>query len=372
MRPMIIMLALVLGCTCVSQPATNVASVAQPQASYYLTPADCYSTRGNVTSLWPLLVLNPADQFYGFELPIAPWGDGLPQALRVLTPQFDAWLMLSDYENETWEMQSTQNVMQHPWYKIAHNVYGCDLTQRYRSDWDETFVTLWPLDHPGACQVWVDYAAPENYIYATVDPVDCDQIGKGWPFCITFWASNLREVSDFYVWYGIWAEDGGYGGLYAVDHEDYPMGLYDLGVRNQGGEDYDDQNDDSVYAPLGLDLGNTQGALRNVMKIGIDMFRDGHRGEAERYDFLRERREIIEYEAPVYSGGVATWQDGESFFTGQSGALFNTVMSIERPGNYVLYFNVNRPEWPHFVRGDYDVDAVCGPPVMFDVHDTAG
>ena len=363
-RLIIISLCLAFGCTCVSQPATNVASVAQPQAvaSYYLTPDDCYSTRGNVTSLWPLLVLNPADQFYGFELPIAPWGDGLPQALRVENPQFDAWLCLSDYESETWEMQLlTQG-----------DGYDTILGASYRSDWDETFVTLWPLDRPGACQVWVDYTAPDNYIYATIEPVDCDQIGKGWPFCITFWAANLREVSDFYVWYGIWAEDGGYGGLYAVDHEDYPMGLYDLGVRNQGGEDYDDQNDDSVYAQVGLDLGNTQGAIRNVMHIGIDMFQNGHRGEAERYDFLRERREIIEYQVPVYSGGVATWQDGESYFTGQSGALFNTVMSIERAGNYVLYFNVNKPEWPHFRRGDYDVDAVCGPPVMFDVHDTAG
>ena len=133
MRPMIIMLALVLGCTCVSQPATNVASVAQPQASYYLTPADCYSTRGNVTSLWPLLVLNPADQFYGFELPIAPWLDGLPRTLRVEFPQFDAWLMLGDYENETWEMLLVED-------KSA----TVELSSTYRSDWDETFVTLWP------------------------------------------------------------------------------------------------------------------------------------------------------------------------------------------------------------------------------------
>ena len=69
MRQMIIMLALVLGCTCVSQPATNVASVAQPQASYYLTPDDCYSTRGNVTSLWPLLVLNPDDAIQQHGVP---------------------------------------------------------------------------------------------------------------------------------------------------------------------------------------------------------------------------------------------------------------------------------------------------------------
>ena len=332
-----------------------------PPAIFYLTTDDITRTDGYKNNFWPVLWMWE-DRYYEFELPTSSWYTGKPLAVNIMSPQVPTWLTLCNYPaQETWDFE----------YHEKGN-WRFELTEQHFSEWDKTYLVMQPEVSNAGVRIFVEYAAPENYIYATIEPVDCDQIGKGWPFCITFWASNLREVSDFYVWYGIWAEDGGYGGLYAVDHEDYPMGLYDLGVRNQGGEDYDDQNDDSVYAPLGLDLGNTQGALRNVMKIGIDMFRDGHRGEAERYDFLRERREIIEYEAPVYSSGVATWQDGESFFTGQSGALFNTVMSIERPGNYVLYFNVNRPEWPHFVRGDYDVDAVCGPPVMFDVHDTAG
>jgi len=352
---------LLIGCTCASQPVTNVASVAQPPAtaSFYLTPADCY--HGQPSSFWPLLVLQ-SGQFYSFELPAAPWFASLPQSLRIETPQFDCWAMLSDYGSETWEMQLLQR----------QESYAATLGSQYRSDWDQTYLTLWPVDRPGACQVWIDYTAPDNYIYATIEPVGCDQIGKGAPFCITFWASNLRTVGDSFVWFGIYAENGGYGGLYATDHPDYQYGLYDVGKRRQGADDYEDFTDDSVYGLMGLDTAQFQGNMRSLLKINIAKLKDGKRMGAGWYDYLRQQQHDSEYPAAIYSSGVATWQEEPVPFAGQSGALFNTVLTISKPGNYVLYFQHVEPEIAQFIRYAHPVPATCGPPVLFQVHETEG
>jgi len=367
---LVLLFTLLLGCNCSAKQSNNLHPLATTTQSlpppppavnvnYYLTPSDCY--HGQPSAFWPLLIMQPTAHSY--ELPLAPWGVGFPRVIKLLTPQTDCWLMLSDYKADTWQMELVKKGTE----------YKLDLSYRYRSENDLTYITLWPVDRAAACELWIEYDAPENYIYATVEPLGCDQIAKNEPFIVTFWGANLRSVSDCFVFWGFYAEDGGYGGFYADAHPDYPIGLYDSGKRNQGVEDREDFTADSVYALAGCPVAGYQGNMRSLMEICLADLREGGRIKAVRYDHLRRQEINIAQKAAVYASGVVTWQREPVPLVGHSGALFNTVLTISKPGNYALWFQHYTPaEYAQFMRFGNPEDAPTGPPVFFRVHDTPG
>jgi len=356
----IVLIALLLGCTCTSpKPVSLSASSPAASARFYLTPADCYTD--NSQGYWRLLILKDQD-FCSLELPKAPWFNNLPSSLTISCPQFSAWAMLSDYSRETWDM----NLI------TKGDSLTVDLDATYRSDEDSTYLTIWPVERLGACTVWVDYPCPENYIYAKVEPIGCDQIGKDEPFLITFYGQNLNTVGDVYIYWGIWADDGGYGGFYADAHPDFPIGIYDAGERRQGLEDRGDYTEDSVYGQLGVDTAQYQDSMRTLLNVDLVNLRAGVRSKAAWYDFLREQEHDSEYPAAIYQSGVATWRSDPVPFHGHSGPLFNTVMTIGRAGTYVLYFNYAPAQTTHFIRSGHEVPTPTAPPLLFTIHSTPG
>jgi hypothetical protein len=358
MRVWLALLVFLLSCSGNTPvPVSKVSAEPPPFSSYYVIPSDTVFSTGVPQSFWSHYYLGK-EKFYTIKLPNAHWSD--PVSVWIFG-QDDYWLGVSDYDKSTWA-----------WELIVEKEYQFDLSRAWFSPEGDTYLTFWS-EHSPAVRIFPNYEAPVNYVYATIETVVCQNVGKSDPFVVTFHGVNLQAGRSFFVSFSIWGESRGYSHGYAVAHPDYPLSVYDVGARSQGEEDYIDPTEDSVFDQIELPCRSMESTLRTMTTLTLENIEDGQLQDTNSYDYLREVDVDIPYKVPIYSLAVTYLPPtGLPTFSGQSGALVNTVMTIHEKGNFVLWYTLDPVHYPTFVNDGGKVPVTMGPPIWFRVEEGSG